>query len=246
MRSSLRRVTITLAAVALILVGARPALANGLCTVIGTSVLSPSTPMLAVPQTTGGFVPTILDVWAFPTIPAAPVVLPVRVAPRIVVCPSLVVVSPVFVSPVILGSPFIVDPPAPASVPASSSPPARSPAPAQPPASVALAISPSDTVGDLAQAPGRYDRQVVSVTGTVADYQERLDDRGVLYASFRLENGGASIPVISWERQGLHAGMRVRVTGTFHDVAQFVLAGGERPRHVLEALLIRPNGGNTY
>lgn len=258
MRPRLRRVTIACAVGALILVGAFPALANGLCGIVGTGVLSSvvvspgvtiGTSMPAV-QTTGRFVPTILDALAFPTFPLAPVTLPVRVVPQIVVCPSVVVVSPavvspIFLSPVILGSPFIIDPPAPGSVPASSSPPARSPASSEPPAPGIFAISPSDTVGDLARAPGRFDRQVVSVTGTVTGYQERFDDRGAFYASFRLEEGGASIPVIARERQALRAGLRVLVTGTFYDVAPFGLAGGDRPRHVLEALLIRPAGGTS-
>jgi hypothetical protein len=184
------------------------------------------------PRTTG-FVPTILDIWAFPLVLPAPAERPFVPSE---VCPEEI--GPTLVSPMVIPVvPVFVDPPAPGQ-PSSGSSPADG-APQQPGRILAAgAVPPHDTVADLARTPTRYDRQVVSVTGTVAGYEERFTDRDVRYAEFRLEEGGASIPVVVWGHPGLQPGLRVRVTGTFHDQAPFALAGGSRPHDLLEAQVV--------
>ncbi|MDR7434527.1 MAG: hypothetical protein QN189_05295 [Armatimonadota bacterium] len=71
------------------------------------------------------------------------------------------------------------------------------------------------TVRDIVQNPDRYDGQIVSVTGTIAAYRERISARGNPYTTFRLEEGGASVAVFAWRHQGLRNGLRVRVVGRF-------------------------------
>jgi len=182
------------------------------------------------PQTTGTFVPTILDVWAFAG--------PVQVVPRGIVCPSVIVIAPVVLSPVVITAPPVFSDPPPAGSAGGASQPA--PAPVRP--AVTGASLPPSTVGDLAGAPGRFDRRVVTVTGTIGAALDSANDRDVRYTVFRLEERGASVPVVVWGHPRLARGQHVRVIGTFHDVAPFVLAGGERPHAVLEAHLITPIG----
>lgn len=70
-------------------------------------------------------------------------------------------------------------------------------------------------VGDLVHNPGRYDKQIVSVTGTIAEYRERVSERGNPYTTFRLRDAAAEVAVFVWKHQGLGNGLRVRVVGTF-------------------------------
>ena len=74
------------------------------------------------------------------------------------------------------------------------------------------------TISVLLQHSDQYDGKVVSVTGAITAYSERVSARGNAYTTFRMEEGGASISVFAWEHQGLHDGLRVRVTGTFDKV----------------------------
>jgi cytochrome c-type biogenesis protein CcmE len=74
------------------------------------------------------------------------------------------------------------------------------------------------TVPVLLQHSDEYDGKVVSVTGAITSYRERVSARGNAYTTFRVEDGGASVSVFAWEHQGLHDGQRVRVTGTFDKV----------------------------
>jgi hypothetical protein len=208
--------------------------AHGFCsTVVITSGGTTAVTIRSAPQTTGTFVPTILDVWAFSG--------PVQVVPQGIVCPSVIVVAPVVLTPVVITAPpMFIDPP-PEGSPSGSPPP--SPAPVRP-AVTGASLQPS-TVGDLAGAPGRFDRQVVTVTGTIGAALDSANDRDVLYTLFRLEAGGASVPVVVWGHPRLTRGQHVRVIGAFHDVAPFVLAGGERPHAVLEAHLITQIGADV-
>ena len=74
------------------------------------------------------------------------------------------------------------------------------------------------TVSILLQHSDRYDGKVVSIIGAIAAYRERVSARGNAYTTFRVEEGGASVSVFAREYQGLHDGVRVRVTGIFDKV----------------------------
>jgi hypothetical protein len=232
MRLRLALVPAVLLPVVLMLLTSPAALAHGRCIVSGTAR-----------QTTGRFEPTILDMWAFPVVLPAPA--PVPVVSPVVLCPSVVVIVPTLVSPLVFpGSPLFVDPQMPIQPAPNSSPAGGSP---QPPVQILAtgAAPPPVTVADLARTPTAYDRQAISVSGTIAAYAERFTDHDVRYAEFRLEAGGASIPVVAWGHLRLEPGLRVRVTGTFHDVAPFVLSGGDRPRGVLVSQVVTQASGSA-
>lgn len=74
------------------------------------------------------------------------------------------------------------------------------------------------SVQALAQDPDRYDSKVVVVVGTITAYRERVSDAGNPYTTFRLTDGGASVAVFIWNKQGLGNGQKVRVTGAFAKV----------------------------
>ena len=88
------------------------------------------------------------------------------------------------------------------------------------------------TVRGLTQDPDRYDGKVVVVVGKIANYRERLSDAGNPYATFRLTDGGASVAVFIWNKQGLADGQKVRVTGAFAKVGQ---AGAMTFEHEIQA-----------
>lgn len=232
MRVGLRYVCAALLPLVLILTNSPAAFAHGFCSSIVITSGMTTVTIRSAPQTTGTFVPSILDAWAFAG--------PVQVVPQGIVCPSVIVVGPVVLSPVVIPAlPVFTDPPPVGNPGGSSQPP---PAPIRP--SVTGASLPPSTVADLAGAPGRFDRQVVTVTGTIGAVLDSISDRDVRYTLFRLEAGGAAVPVIVWGHSGLGRGRHVRVVGTFHDIAPFVLAGGGRPHAVLEAHLITQVGAD--
>lgn len=70
----------------------------------------------------------------------------------------------------------------------------------------------------LVQDPDQYDGKVVTVVGTVTAYRERVSDAGNPYTTFRLTDGGSSLAVFIWNKQGLSNGQKVRVTGAFAKV----------------------------
>lgn len=216
--TGLRRTTLVAAALGgIALPWGLPALANAPC-VIERSVV--------VQQ---GFTPTLLDVWAFPTLTPMP---PTTVVRQVIVCPS-VMTTPVMTTPIFITPQFFFDPPA-APAPVSGT----SPGPDRAPAVAVSGVMPPVTVRDLAQGPGQYDRQVVTLLGTAAAGQESYDVRGALYTEFRLENEGASVAVLAWGSLGLREGQRVRVTGNFYSVAPFILRPGSPLSNVLEASVI--------
>jgi hypothetical protein len=186
-----------------------------------------STPIITIVRTTERFTLTPLDVWAFSTVPAVP---SVRIVRQVVVCPSVVAVPPVVVAPpVFVAPPMLVTPLVPVLPPMSVVP---------------LSVPSRETVRDLVQGPVKFDRQIVTVTGTIAAYQELFDAHGASYTEFQLEERGASIPVIAWGHLGLLAGLRVSVTGTFYTLAPFILQPGSTLHNVLEVQLIRQVNGN--
>ncbi len=232
-----RKILVTVGVLgALILLGAPPALAHGFCTIVPVSsatlvLIQPqgliSTPTITIVRMTERFTLTPLDVWAFSAIPAVP---SVRVVRQVVVCPSVVAVPRIVVAPpVFVAPPVLVTPPVPVLPPISVVP---------------LSVPPRETVRDLVQAPVKFNRQVVTVTGTIAAYQELFDAHGAPYTEFQLEERGASIPVIAWGHLGLLAGLRVSVTGTFYTLAPFVLQPGSALHNVLEVQLIRQVNGD--
>lgn len=228
MTSLWRSVSAALAAASIALpsAGAVPARAQAVCTTVS---------VVSVRRQVAGITPTILDVWAF-AFPPASAPSTVVTTTRVLVCPPAVVAPEVIVAPPAFGVfSGAADPPAPPAPPAP-----RPAAPAPPPGRPAVA--PRDTVSELAQHPARFDRQVVSVTGTAAAYRDRRNDEGAQYAAFDLRRGAASVLVVAWGRPTLPADGQVRVTGTFHAAAPFALAPGDRARPVLEAELVTPSG----
>jgi hypothetical protein len=190
-----------------------------------------------------GFNTTILDSWAY-TIPMTAVPTRIVTVNQVVTCPS-VVFTPAFpVFPMVFQTfpvfTTITDPPAPGAPSGSLvAPPQTSPqAPLGPPG-----VAPRDTLRDLAQHPNRFDRQVVSLTGTVGALAEHRTARGESYSTFELRDGGASLLVLVWGRTAIPADTAVRVTGAFYALPPFALATGEGVRPVLEAQLITAAGG---
>lgn len=76
------------------------------------------------------------------------------------------------------------------------------------------------TIQALAQDPDRYDGKVVVVVGTITTYRERVSNAGNPYTTFRVVDGGASIAVFIWNKQGLSDGQKVRVTGAFAKIGR--------------------------
>jgi hypothetical protein len=74
------------------------------------------------------------------------------------------------------------------------------------------------SITTLLANPDRYDGQVVTVSGAVSAYRERVSRAGNPYTTFRLEEGRSSVAVFAWGHQGLRDGLRVRVTGVFQKV----------------------------
>jgi hypothetical protein len=186
--------------------------------------------VVSVPVSTGGFALTPLDAWAFATVPAPPMTTTVR---HIIVCQPTTVI-PVFTTPVMFAPPvFVVDPP---STPphTGGAPSGRGPGSA----SDVTGVVPPVTVRDLAQNPGQYDRQVVSLVGDAAAIRTSYNASGTRYTEIRLESGGASVVAVAWGTPKLDAGERVRVTGNFYAHTPFTLAAGSPVHNVLEAVAI--------
>ncbi len=241
-RAMSRRYMLALGVLSVLLfLNAPPAPAHGLCPVVTTGMVSPlnigsqviiGTTVVKTVQVTGGFTPTVLDVWAFPGA-FSPVSSP-SIVRQVVVCPSVVVV-PSVVSPVVIGAPSVfLDPPA----PVQPAPSGTSSAPVHASGPVVTGVVPKETVRDLATNPGQYDRQIATVTGTIASSQAHRDVHGRPYTQISLESDGAAITVVVWGQAGLRTGMRARVVGPFYDVSPFAGEGGGSLRDVLEAQLI--------
>jgi len=210
--------------------------------VVGRPVAVAPTPLGTSPQTsqraTSAPTPTLLDVWAFPSVFLPPPVLQganvVPMAPSNIVIAPQIVVCPV---PVVVGSTplasAIADPPG--AVVAPKGPPA----PAGGVLSAAIAGRvPEDTVADLAQAPARYDRLVVSVTGIVTAPRAGTTPGGQPYVVFGLGEGAAAITSVAWGTPVLREGAAVRVIGTFYTAAPFDLGAWTSRRSVLDAALV--------
>lgn len=212
-----RSTLIVIAVSGALLAGGSPVRAQSVCQVI------------SVPVSTGGFALTPLDAWAFVTVPAAPAMTTVR---QIIVCQPFTV-TPVL-TPVMFAPPvFFVDPPStPTHV--GGAPSGKTPVPA----SEVSGVVPPITVRDLAQNPGQYDRQVVSLVGNAAALRTSYAASGTRYTEIRLESGGASIVALAWGSPKVDAGERVRVTGNFYAHAPFALAPGSPVHNVLEAVAV--------
>jgi DNA polymerase III alpha subunit len=74
------------------------------------------------------------------------------------------------------------------------------------------------SVSLLLQHADQYDGKIISITGAITAYRERVSASGNAYTTFNLEERDASVSVFTWEHQGLHNGLRVRVTGMFAKV----------------------------
>jgi len=74
------------------------------------------------------------------------------------------------------------------------------------------------SVAEIVQNPDRYDGKVVTVSGTIASYRERVSARGNPYTTFRLVDAGVSVAVFAWKHHGLWDGLRVRATGVFQKI----------------------------
>lgn len=81
-----------------------------------------------------------------------------------------------------------------------------------------VALAQAVSVATLLADPDRYDGQVVTVSGVVSGYRERVSRAGNAYTTFRLEEGSSSVAVFAWGHRGLRDGQRVRVTGVFQRI----------------------------
>ncbi len=215
-----------------------PAWAQAMCQQI-TSVTT---------RTSSGFALTPLDAIAFPMMPAPgslTVVRQVTICPSVTVPPGVVpVISPLVpgvfptvfpvVAPtqIVIGAPGVFpDPPA---APSSSTqtPPPISSRPSEP---AVVGRVPQDTVRDLAERSGAFDRQMVSVMGTVALVEPGIGPGSHPVTVFELAAAGASIRALVWGRPPLRAGDQVRVTGPFYVSTPFTGPSGAPWHNVIEA-----------
>ncbi len=193
---------------------------------------------------------TPLDAIAFP-VPLTPATS--TIVRQILVCPPGTTLAPVITPvPVVIGTPVfgtpvfstpIFDTPvvgvpslAPAPSPAAPPPAAGAAAPPLHPAIVGAV--PEDTVRGLATQGARYDRMVVTVTGTAAAVERATDARGAAVTSFRLKAQGTSVGVLVWGHPTLREGETVRVNGPFYVSTPFVGPSGNPWHDVIEADLL--------
>jgi hypothetical protein len=214
---------------------ARPAAAQPGCRTVQITTTRTASPLVVTP----------LDAIAFPVPPAAGTSTITR---QILVCPpGTVLPSPPFPSvPTVIGAPVlgapvlgvpVFDSPYlyPAGLPPAAGPYTAPPAPPRPTGPAVVGTAPHDTVADLARDAGRFDRTVVSVTGTAEAVAQTSDAHGSPVTTFRLAAGGASVGVVVWGRAAVRAGDPVRVSGTFYTSTPFAGSSGAPWHDVIEA-----------
>ena len=76
------------------------------------------------------------------------------------------------------------------------------------------AISPSELLAD----PDRFDRQTMTLQGTVEKFRERVSPDGAPYYKFRLSDEQTAVRVFSFGRSPCRNGMQATVDGTFERV----------------------------
>jgi len=220
-------------AVAAGLTGAAPVSAQTACQQIQIATTRTSSPISATP----------LDAIAFPVQLSPATATVVR---QILVCPPGATPPPAIMpAPFVIGTPVFGVPALETPIfgpafgipgPYSSAPPLPAPGPGAPPRMVGAA--PADTVRALATQAARFDRTVVTVTGTAADVAPAADARGAPITTFRLEAQGASVGVVVWGRAVVRAGETVRVSGPFYTSTPFVGVSGTPWHDVIEADLL--------
>lgn len=231
-----RRITaLVLSVASLLAFGALPARAQVACRQVTT----------VITRTSSGFALTPLDAIAYPVIPtpgSLTVTRQVTICPSVTVFPGVVpVIAPVvpsIVFPVVAPAQIVVGTPTvfpdPSAVP--SSPARASPSISTGPSGPAVVgRAPKDTVRDLAARSEEYDRQVVSVTGTVAAVEPGVDGGDRSITVFRLTAEGESINALVWGRPPLRVGEHVRVTGPFYASTPFAGPSGAPWHNVIEA-----------
>lgn len=226
----------TAVAVAVGLTGAAPVSAQTACQQIQIATTRTSSPIAVTP----------LDAIAFPvqlspataTVVRQILVCPPGAAPPPAIMPApLVIGTPVFGVPAfetpIFGPAFGIPGPYPGAPPlAAPGPGAPGPGRGAPPM---VGAAPEDTVRALATQAARFDRTVVTVTGTAADVAPAADVRGAPITTFRLEAEGASVGVVVWGRATVRTGETVRVSGPFYTSTPFVGASGAPWHDVIAA-----------
>ncbi len=204
--------------------------------------------------TSSGFARTPLDAIAFPVIPTPGALLTAR---QITVCPSVVVPqtvlpsvtpvvfpAPVFQAPAvfpvptgtIFGVPSVFSDPPAAPSPSGLMPPAASSRPAGP---AVVGRASHETVADLAGRSGDYDRQMVSVTGTVKAVKPAVAAGDHRVTVFELASGSAAVRCLVWGSLPLRPGAHVRVTGTFYTTTPYTGPSGAPWHNVIEAEVVR-------
>lgn len=216
--------------------GAVPAGAQGTCRQILIATTRTSSPITVTP----------LDAIAFPVplVPAA-----ATVTRQITVCPpgaTLPLVTPP--APFVIGVPVVGTPEfevpivgpvvLPVIQPGTGTAPPAPPVAAPPAVPLVTGAVPNDTVAGLAAQAARFDRTVVTVTGTAAAVQQTADAQGSPLTVFRLEAGGRSVGVVAWGRSTVREGERVRVSGPFYLSTPFAGPSGAPWHDVIEADLL--------
>jgi DNA polymerase III alpha subunit len=74
------------------------------------------------------------------------------------------------------------------------------------------------TAGAVLQTPERYDRQSVTLAGTVSNLDQRVSQRGNAYYTFDLQDATGRIRVFSFGKVPCPEGKQAIVDGTFEAV----------------------------
>lgn len=74
------------------------------------------------------------------------------------------------------------------------------------------------TAGAILAAPERYDRQAVTLSGSLTNLKERVSQRGNAYYTFDLQDATGRIRVFSFGQAPCPAGRQAIVEGTFETV----------------------------
>lgn len=74
------------------------------------------------------------------------------------------------------------------------------------------------TVGEVSQAPARFDGEVITLTGRAQHVRTKVSRHGNEYTTFTLSDGSGHLNVFAWGDIHLTSGERVEVHGRYDHV----------------------------
>jgi hypothetical protein len=95
-------------------------------------------------------------------------------------------------------------------------------------------------IADLLSHPDQYDKQMVVVTGKVANLQMAANRQGQIAYGFLLKDSAGSVKVVGLGKAGVHEGDQVIVEGVFSHLRQ---VGRAITYNEIKASVIRPLQG---